>query len=104
MKEEREQLEQSQAVNALLLEMIRNQKNNTRNVIRIFVVTITCYTLLLITMLIGFFVYESQFEVTKQITTTTTTTQEVSGESSEINNIQGNMYKDNASHNQGAIE
>ena len=104
MKEEREQLEQSQAVNALLLEMIRNQKNNTRNVIRIFVVTITCYTLLLITILVGFFVYESQFEVTEQITTTTTTTQEVSGESSEINNIQGNMYKDNASHNQGAIE
>lgn len=98
---ENEQLEQSQAVNALLLEMARNQKNNIHNIIRVFVVTIICYTLLLITMVIGFFAYESQFEVTEQIVTETTTTQEVSGENSEINNVQGDMYKDDAVHNEG---
>lgn len=98
---ENEQLEQSQAVNALLLEMARNQKNNIHNIIRVFVVTIICYTLLLITMVIGFFAYESQFEVTEQIVTKTTTTQEVSGENSEINNVQGDMYKDDAVHNEG---
>lgn len=102
--EDEKQLEQSQAVNAMLLELVRNQKNNTRGIIRVFVITIICYTLLLITMVIGFFVYESRFEVTEQIVTETTTTQEVSGEGSEINNVQGDMYKDNAVHNQEAIE
>ena len=104
MDRENEQLEQSQAVNALLLEMVRNQRDNNKYVLRVFVITTICYTALLIAMVIGFFVYESQFEVTEQVVTETTTTQEVSGENSEINNVQGNMYKDNATHNQGATE
>ena len=45
--EDEKQLEQSQAVNAMLLELVRNQKNNTRGIIRVFVITIICYTLLL---------------------------------------------------------
>lgn len=104
MEKENEQLEQSQAVNALLLEMVRNQRGNNKCVLRVFVIAITCYAVLLVAMVIGFFVYESQFEVTEQIVTEMTTTQEVSGENSEINNVQGNMYKDNATHNQGATE
>lgn len=104
MEKENEQLEQSQAVNAMLLEMVRNQRGNNKCVLKVFVITIICYTVLLVAMVIGFFVYESQFEVTEQIVTETTTTQEVSGENSEINNVQGNMYKDNATHNQGATE
>lgn len=104
MDRENEQLEQSQAVNALLFEMVRNQRGNNKYVLRVFVITIICYTALLIAMVIGFFVYESQFEVTEQVVTEMTTTQEVSGENSEINNVQGNMYKDNATHNQGATE
>ena len=51
-------------------------------------------------MTIGFFWYESQFEVTEDIATTETITQEVSGENSEINNVDGNLYKDNATHNE----
>lgn len=97
---EREQLEQSQAANALLLEMLRNQRGNAKRMLKMFIITVLCYTVLLVTMIVGFFVYESQFEVTEKVITETTTTQEVSGEHSEINNVQGNMYKDNAIHNQ----
>lgn len=104
MERESEQLEQSQAVNAMLLEMVRNQRGNNKCVLKVFVITIICYTILLVVMVIGFFVHESQFEVTEQIVTETTTTQKVSGENSEINNVQGNRYKDNATHNQGATE
>lgn len=87
MERESEQLEQSQAVNAMLLEMVRNQRGNNKCVLKVFVITIICYTILLVVMVIGFFVHESQFEVTEQIVTETTTTQEVSGENSEINNV-----------------
>lgn len=104
MEKSEEQLEQSQAANALLLEMVRNQKSNAKNIIKIFVITIVCYTLLLITMIVGFFVYESKFEAYEEVVTETTTTQEVSGEGSEINNVEGNLYKDNAVHNQGVTE
>lgn len=95
-----ERFEQIEATNKLLLDMVKNQKENANNNFKIFIVTIICYTLILISMVIGFFVYESQFEVTDEIITTETVTQEVSGEDSEINNIEGNQYKDNATHNE----
>lgn len=94
-----EALEQSQAMNQLLLEMVKTQKKNVKDLVRVFVITIVCYTILLLAMVGGFFWYESQFEVTEQVVTEETTTQEVSGEGSEINNVEGNMYKDNAVHN-----
>ena len=100
MTNKEETLEQSQAMNQLLLEMVKTQKNNTKSLIRVFITTIICYTMLLIAMTIGFFWYESQFEVTEEIVTTETTTQEVSGENSEINNVDGNVCKDNATHNE----
>lgn len=73
MDKEHEQLEQSQAANALLLEMVRNQKSNMKNLMRVFVLVIVCYTLLLITAVAGFFVYESQFETYEKVVTETTT-------------------------------
>lgn len=45
-----------------------------------------------------FLYYESLWEYE---TTTTTVTQEVEGEGSDINNVQGNQYMDNATHNEG---
>lgn len=51
------------STNKLLVEMIKNQKDNAKNLIKVFISTIICYTVLLIAMVIGFFVYESQFEV-----------------------------------------
>lgn len=100
MADYKDQVEQTQAMNELLLEMVKNQKETNGKNLKVFIVTIVCYTLLLISMVVGFFVYESQFETTYTTETVTTTTQEVSGEDSEINNIQGNMYKDNATHNE----
>ena len=46
--------------------------------------------------------YESQWEYTT--TETITTTQEVEGDNAEINNVEGNQYKDNSVHNEGGSE
>ena len=100
MTEYKDQVEQAQAMNELLLEMVKGQREVNKKNLKVFIATIVCYTLLLISMVVGFFVYESQFETTYTTETITTTTQEVSGEDSEINNVQGNMYKDNATHNE----
>ena len=92
--------EQIEATNKLLLEMAKNQKENIRNIIKVFVITIFCYTLILISMVVGFFVYESQFETVETETVTKTVTQEVSGENSTINNVEGNQYNDSSTHNE----
>lgn len=86
--------------NELLLDMVKNQRKNMSDFVRLFVIVVVCYTLILISMVVGFFVYESQFEVTSTTTTTETITQEVDGENSSINNIDGNQYNDNAIHNE----
>lgn len=91
---------QVEATNKLLLQMVKNQKENNKNMVRVFVITLCCMTVLLVSMVIGFFVYESQFETELETTTETTITQEVSGEDSTINNVEGNQYNDNATHNQ----
>lgn len=91
---------QVEATNKLLLQMVKNQKENNKNMIRVFVITLCCMTILLVSMVVGFFVYESQFETELETTTETTITQEVSGEDSTINNVEGNQYNDNATHNQ----
>lgn len=94
-----ETLEQSQAMNHLLLEMVKTQKENYKALMRIFITTVVMYTFILVSMIIGFFWYESQFETTTEVVTREVT-QEVSGNDSEINNVEGNMYKDDAIHNE----
>ena len=90
---------QEEATNRLLLDMVKNQKEYINGMLKIFIITLVCYTLILISMIVGFFVYESQFE-TEVVETQTTITQEVSGDGSDINNVEGNQYNDNAIHNQ----
>lgn len=51
------------AMNKLLVEMVKNQKAAIKNLVKVFIATIICYTVLLIAIVVGFFVYESQFEV-----------------------------------------
>lgn len=97
-------LKQSQAMNQLLLEMTKSQKENNKATVRILIVSMICYTALLITLFLGFLWYESQFEYIEETVTEETITQEVSGENSEINNIEGNLYKDSAIHNEGSDE
>ena len=87
---EEEKNKQVEATNKLLLQMVKNQKENNKNMIRVFIITMCCMTILLVSMIVGFFVYESQFETELETTTETTITQEVSGEDSTINNVEGN--------------
>ena len=77
-----------EATNKLLLEMVQNQKTNSANLIKVFIVVIVCYTVLLLSMIIGFFIYESQFE-----TLQTVTTQEADAQGGNaIINGSGEMY------------
>lgn len=46
-------LEQSQALNQLLLEMTRTQKMQQKALIKVYIVTVVCFTALLISMIIG---------------------------------------------------
>lgn len=43
-------------------------------------------------------------EIQIEGTATTTTEQTVEGDSAEINNVDGDMYKDNATHNEGVTD
>ena len=54
---------QIETTNRLLLDMVQNQKLSTQNLVKTFITTIICYTIILVTMIVGFFIYESQFEV-----------------------------------------
>lgn len=96
--------EQTQAMNKLLLEIVKTQKSNTKSLIKVFIATIICYTVLLLSLILGFFWYESQFETSEKTIEEKTITQEVSGENSEINNVEGSLYKDSAVHNERRAE
>lgn len=90
-------LENAEATNKLLLEMVKNQKTSIKNLTKLFIITIICYTVLLISMVAGFFIYESQFDVVQGQYETYEYTQEGEGENVEFNN--GDVYKDNSTHN-----
>ena len=85
----------------LLLEVIKNQKRNFKVLHKLLFTIVICYTVVLLGMVVGFFLYESQFDYATTDAVTETITQEVDGENSSINNVQGNQYNDNAIHNEG---
>ena len=87
--------------NKLLFEMVKNLKQTNKNLTKVFIITVTCLSIVIVAGIAGFFWYESQFEVTEQTQTELSLEQEASGEQAEINNVLGNMYKDNATHNEG---
>ena len=88
-----------EVTNKLLLEMVKNQKVANRNLTKVFMSAISGYTFLVIAMIIGFFIYESQFET--NVEDKFSIEQEASGGEAKINNVLGNMYEDNATHNEG---
>lgn len=57
-----------EATNKLLLEMVQNQKASNANLVKMFLTVIICYTVLLLSMIIGFYIYESQFETFQTVT------------------------------------
>lgn len=89
MENEIEKLnESSEIVNRLLIDMVNNQKENYRSFKKVFIVTVVCLTLIIISMIAGFFIYESQFE-----TLQTVTTQEADAQGGNaIINGSGEMY------------
>lgn len=89
---------QSDNLNQLLVEVVKNQKKSYKSLVSTFIVTVVSLTVVICTLIICFTLYESQFETVDK--TQTEITQEVSGENSSINNVTGNQYNDNAIHNE----
>ncbi|MBO7695453.1 MAG: hypothetical protein J6T10_22740 [Methanobrevibacter sp.] len=94
------EIEEDYVVKNLLVDMIKSQKENSRSIIKLFIFVIICYTLVLFVGIIGFFVYESRFDVVEDNYETYEYNQEGSGDGIEFNNVSGDMYKDSSSHNE----
>lgn len=95
IKNEKDALEQYSALTHIVLDMLESKKRECR----MFFITLVCSLVINVIIVVAFLYYESQWEYTDTITTTTE--QEVSGTDSEINNVEGNQYKDNSTHNEG---
>ena len=91
------QIKHVQAVNQLLTDYSKSQSGMIKHLKSVIIVLHICFTLIICTMIVGFFWYESQFE-TKE---TTTTTLETEGDNADINSVtNGDMYNDNSTHNE----
>lgn len=91
MENEGEALNQSLALNKAIINLLKQQRETNKRMFIALIVSI----LVNLAIVGGFLWYESQWGYTeaKEIT------QEVSGNDSDINNVSGNQYKDNAIHN-----
>lgn len=92
MENEEEALNQSLALNKVIINLLKQQRETNKRMFIALIVSI----LVNLAIVGGFLWYESQWEYTetKEIT-------EVSGNDSDINNVSGNQYKDSAIHNEG---
>ena len=93
------ELEKEEALNRLLLDTDKSQNTAIGHFRKMVVVLLICFTVTVCTMTIGFFYYESQFDVGTTTTGTTTTSMETDGANANINNVtDGDTYNDNAVH------
>lgn len=96
-QKDEENNKQLHAVNELLRDYSKAQAETIKQLKIALIVVSVCFSLIICTMVAGFFWYESQFEVTE----TTTTTMEAEGENASINSVtNGNMYNDSSTHNE----
>lgn len=93
MENEGEALNQSLALNKVIINLLKQQRETNKRMFIALIVSI----LVNLAIVGGFLWYESQWEYTE----TKEITQEVSGNDSDINNVSGNHYKDSAIHNEG---
>lgn len=101
LKAEPDALDQSMALNRIVLSLL--DKKHKEDILTKWVLIISILVNLLIAGI--FIAYENQFyTIPAETTTTTTITQETDGESSDINNVQGDQYNDTASHVEGGNE
>lgn len=93
MENEEEALNQSLALNKVIINLLKQQRETNKRMFIALIVSI----LVNLAIVGGFLWYESQWEYTE----TKEITQEVSGNDSDINNVSGNQHKDSAIHNEG---
>lgn len=93
MENEGEALNQSLALNKVIINLLKQQRETNKRMFIALIVSI----LVNLAIVGGFLWYESQWEYTE----TKEITQEVSGNDSDINNVSGNQYKYSAIHNEG---
>lgn len=93
MENEEEALNQSLALNKVIINLLKQQRGTNKRMFIALIVSI----LVNLAIVGGFLWYESQWEYTE----TKEITQEVSGNDSDINNVSGSQYKDSAIHNEG---
>lgn len=93
MENEEEALNQSLALNKVIINLLKQQRETNKRMFIALIVSI----LVNLAIVGGFLWYESQWEYTE----TKEITQEVSGNDSDINNVSSNQYKDSAIHNEG---
>lgn len=93
MENEGEALNQSLALNKVIINLLKQQRETNKRMFIALIVSI----LVNLAIVGGFLWYESQWEYTE----TKEITQEVSDNDSDINNVSGNQYKDSAIHNEG---
>lgn len=93
MENEEEALNQSLALNKVIINLLKQQRETNKRMFIALIVSI----LVNLAIVGGFLWYESQWEYTE----TKEITQEVSGNDSDINNVSDNQYKDSAIHNEG---
>lgn len=79
------------------LEDKSKERTNFKNLVIVMAIAMFLQTALLGGGILYIF---NNFEATTE-TTTTTTEQQIEGENAEINNVEGNQYKDSATHNEG---
>ena len=91
IKNEGDALDQSIALNRIVMTVLQQQKDINKRLFIALVISLVMN----VAIVAGFLWYESQWEYS-----TTTITQEVDGES-DINNVNGDQYNDNATHNEG---
>lgn len=89
----------NELTNDIIVKMLEDktrERNNLKNMVIVMASIMLMQTLLLGG---GILYVLNNYEATT--TTTTTTEQQIEGDSAEINNVDGNQYKDNATHHQG---
>lgn len=94
IKTEEDAMEQYGALTHIVMDMLEAKKKESK---MFFVALII--SLIMNVVIVGIFLW---YESTWDYTTTETTTQEVSGHDSDINNVDGDQYKDSAVHNEGS--
>ena len=93
--------ERLSAVNGVLLDTAKNQESLIKHFRKMLIAVTISFTIIICCMVGGFFYYESQFETVETATTTTDTDLTTSGENANINNVtNGDMYNDDATHNE----